>query len=135
MVRVGPEARLEPTQIALQFQVAESVVQTARVGAWVRSQPGQQIRVLARLAELRGPNGPVPVTAVTWTGAVAQSAAGGHQARCANGAFVAGQAQDLVLGWHNSGTLTCDIAFTVAAPGSLSPGVYSGTVDLALSVQ
>jgi len=130
-----PEARIEPGQIALEFRVADRVVQTANVAAWVRALPNQQIRILARLAKLQGPNGPAPVTAVTWTGAVARSTAGGNQANCASGAFAAGQTQDLALGWRQSGALTCTFAFTLVEPGKLSPGLYSGTVDLSLSVQ
>jgi len=135
VVRVMPEARIEPGQIALEFRVADSVVQTANVTAWVRSLPNQQIRVLARLVRLQGPGGPVPVSAVSWTGATARATAGGNQASCASGAFAAGQAQDLALGWRRSGTLTCGFAFTLGDSGNLSPGRYSGTVDLSLAVQ
>src|ERR1035441_6427307 len=133
VVRVMPEARIDPTQIALQFRVADGVVQTVNVAAWVRSLPNRQIRILARTDKLQGPNGPVPVTAVSWTGAVARSTAGGNQARCTSGAFATGQAQDLVLGWRQSGTLTCAFAFKLAESGNLTPGLYSGTVDLSVA--
>jgi hypothetical protein len=135
VVQVMPEARIEPGQIALAFRVADRVVQTANVAAWVRSLPNQQIRVFARLATLQGPNGPVPVTAVSWKGAVAQSTAGGNQASCTSGAFAAGQAQDLALGWRKSGTLTCTIAFALVESSNLPPGLYSGTVELSLAAQ
>lgn len=135
VVRVMPEARIDPSQIALEFRVADTVAQTVNVAAWVRSLPNQQIRVSARLDKLEGPSGPVPVTAVSWTGAVARATAGGNQARCTSGAFAAGQTQDLVLSWRQSGTLTCTFAFTLAESGNLSPGLYSGTVNLSVVAQ
>ena len=135
VVRVTPEARLDPGQIALEFQVADRVVRTVNVSAWVRALPNQQIRVSARLDKLQGPSGPAPVAAVSWTGAVARSTAGGSRASCTNGAFAAGQTQDLVLGWRQSGTLTCTFAFTLSGSGNLVPGAYSGTVDLSVTTQ
>ena len=135
VVRVMPEARIEPGQIALKFRVADSMVQTVNVAAWVRSLPNQQIRVSARLDKLQGPNGPVPVTALSWTGAVARATAGGNQARCTSGAFAPGPPQDLVLGWRQSGTLTCAFTFKLAEPGDLATGLYSGTVDLSVTAQ
>jgi hypothetical protein len=135
VVRVMPEARIDPSRIALEFRVADTVVQTVNVAAWVRSLPNQQIRVSARLEKLEGPNGPVPVTAVSWTGAVAHATAGGNQARCTSDAFAAGQSQDLTLGWRQSGTLTCTFAFRLAESNNLAPGLYSGTVDLSVTTQ
>ena len=85
--------------------------------------------------KLQGPGGPVPVTAVSWTGAVARSTGGGNQATCTNGAFATGQAEDLVLGWGQSGTLTCTFVFTLSESSSLAPGLYSGTVNLAVAAQ
>ena len=135
VVRVMPEARIEPGQIALEFRVADRVVQTAKVAAWVRSLPHQQIRISARLARLEGPHGAVPVTAVNWRGVVASATAGGKQASCTNGTFAASQAQDLVLGWRNPGSVTCEISFKLVEAGELSPGMYSGTVDLSVTAQ
>jgi hypothetical protein len=134
-LRVMPEARIDPAQIALQFRVASGVVQSVRVTAWVRSLPKQRIRVLALLDRLQGPSGPVPVTAVSWTGAVAGSSAGGNQASCSSGAFAPGQPQDLVLAWRQSGTLTCAFLFTLAESAALQEGTYFGTVDLSVSAQ
>ena len=135
VVRITPEARVDPSQIALQFRVSDGVVQTVNVAAWVRSLPKQQIRVSARMDKLQGPGGPVPVTAVSWTGAVARSTGGGNQAKCSSGAFATGQAEDLVLGWGQSGTLTCTFVFTLSESSSLAPGLYSGTVNLAVAAQ
>ncbi len=135
VVRVAPEARIEPSQIALEFRVADKVVRRANVAVWVRSLPNQQTRVSARLDRLQGPNGSVPVTVVSWTGSVAHSSGGGSQASCTSGSFVTGQAQDLVLGWHQSGTLTCAFVFTLAESSNLASGLYSATVALSVASQ
>jgi len=64
ILRVDPEARLDPARIALNFQVSadgssDVISQTTEVGAWVRALPGRRIRVTARLGALNGPDGPV----------------------------------------------------------------------------
>lgn len=133
VVRVMPEARIEPGRIALEFRVADRVVQTANVAAWVRSLPNQPIRISARLAHLDGPQGQVPASAVNWTGAVARATAGGKQASCSSGSFASGEAQDLVLGWRQSGMLTCVFSFKLVEAAKLPPGLYSGTVDLVVT--
>ena len=113
----------------------DNLSQTAQVAVAVRSLPQQEIRVLARLDHLNGPGGPVAVTAVTWTGATARSSGGGTLARCSNGTFSPGQSQDLALNWQRSGTLTCDFAFTLGASSGLTPGHYTGTVNLSVAAQ
>ena len=75
----------------------------------------------------------MPVTQVGWAGSTARATAGGQAATCSNGTFQPGTTQDLVLGWQRSGILTCAVSFALAAPRNLSPGLYSGTVNLALA--
>src|SRR5208283_2524346 len=137
VMQVNPEARLDPQQIAVNFRVSADgasgvTSQTTGVTAWVRALPGQQIRVTANLSSLSGPNGLVPVTQVTWAGSTAGATGGGQAATCSSGTFATGATEDLVLGWQRPGTLTCAVSFALAAPGNLAPGVYSGTVNLAL---
>ena len=98
----------------------------------MRALPAQQIRVTARLVSLNGPDGPVPVTAVGWAGSATRATAGGQAATCSTGTFQPGATQDLVAGWQRSGILTCAVNFELVAPRNLSPGLYTGTVNLAL---
>jgi hypothetical protein len=137
VVQVNQEARLDPQQVALNFRVSadgasDVTSQATSVAASVRALPGQQIRVTAQLVSLNGPDGPVPVTQVGWAGSATRATAGGHPATCSSGTFQPGASQDLVLGWQRSGILTCAVNFGLAAPRNLSPGLYSGTVNLAL---
>lgn len=139
-VQVNPEARLDPQQVALNFRVSadgasDVTNQTAMVAAWVRALPGQQIRVTARLNAFHGPDGPVPPTQLIWVGSTTRATAGAQAATCSSGTFQTGAAQDLVLGWQRSGVLTCALDFALAAPRTLSPGLYSGTVNLALDAR
>ncbi len=81
-VHVNQEARLDPRRVALNFRVSadgasDVAIQTASVAAWVRALPGQQIRVIARLVSLNGPDGPMPVTQVGWAGSATRATAGG----------------------------------------------------------
>src|SRR5271157_248602 len=139
-VQVNPEARLDPQQVALNFRISadgasDVTYQTAIVTAWVRALPGQQIRVTARLNAFNGPDGPVPPTQLNWVGSTTRATAGAQAAACSSGTFQTGDAQDLVLGWQRSGVLTCAVDFALAAPRTLSPGLYSGAVNLALATQ
>jgi hypothetical protein len=139
-LQVNQEAHLDPQQVALNFRVSadgasDVTSQTTSVGAWVRALPGQQIRVTAQLVSLNGPDGPVPVTQVGWAGSTTRGTAGGQAATCSSGTFQPGVTQDLVLGWQRSGILTCAVNFALAAPRNLSPGLYSGTVNLALDTR
>jgi hypothetical protein len=139
-VRVSPEARLNPGQVALRFVVTadgvgEVTSQTEAVAAWVRALPGQRIRLMARMASLAGPSGVVPIEAVQWSGARQRATAGGQSATCSTGSFAAGAAQDLVAAWESSGTLTCAVTFSLVDPRSLAPGIYVGAVDLALRAE
>jgi hypothetical protein len=137
LLRVNQEVRLDPPQVALNFRVSANgasdfTSQTTSVAALVRALPGQQIRVTAQLVSLNGPDGPVPVTQVGWAGSTTRATGGGQAATCSSGTFQPGATQDLVLGWQRSGILACTVNFSLAAPRDLSPGLYSGTVNLAL---
>jgi hypothetical protein len=140
VLRVNPEARLDPQQVTLNFRVSadgasDVTSQTTSVAAWVRALPGQQIRVTAQLVSLNGPNGPVPITQVGWAGSSTRATAGAQAATCSSGTFQPGVTEDLVLGWQRSGILNCAVSFALAAPRDLPPGLYSGIVNLALGTQ
>ncbi len=139
MVRVEPGAYLTPAEIPLRFVVpdgaGDAAGQTATLFAWVRSAPGQQIHVTARIGEVRGPSGPVESRAIGWDASVARATAGGQSAACVNGSFASGETQELVSGWSQSGTLTCALAFAPREGSALAPGVYTGTVRLALQAR
>lgn len=139
VLRVPPESRIDPSQIALSFFVspdgrADVITAPAQIVARVRALSGQTIRITAVLPELQGPSGPLPAAAVSWNGAVAGATGSARQATCASGAFASG-AQDLVVGWHTSGELTCSLNFQLAHPRTLPPGAYSGIVTLAIAAQ
>jgi hypothetical protein len=140
VVRVTPEAHLNPQRVALHFSVSrdgtsDSAAQPAQVAAWVRALPDQQIRLLAS-AELSGPDGPLRDVPIRWNGTRAAATGGGAQASCGSGTIATGQAaQDVVSGWRRSGTLTCAMTFSLAAPRALPPGEYSGAVDFTLSAR
>ncbi len=140
VLQVNPEALLDPQQLTLNFRVSadgasDVTSQTTSVAAWVRALPGQRIRVTARLASLNGPEGPVPVEAVRWSGSATRATSGARAAACSSGTFQAGATHDLVLGWQRSGILTCAVRFELAAPRTLPPGLYSGAVALALDAR
>lgn len=140
VVRVTPEQHLSVSQVALQFRVAADGVgditnQPATVEAWVRAVPGQRIRLTATIRNVSGPEGPVPPSAIRWSGWPARATGGGQQASCTSGAFESLAPLDLVAGWNRSGTLSCAVVFSLAAPRGLLPGVYGGTVDLALRTE
>jgi hypothetical protein len=139
-VSVGPEARLSQPQVVIRFVVSvdgagEVVTQSAVVGAWVRSFPGQQIRLTARSGEIQGPGGPVRGTSIRWSGALAQATGGGQSAACASGSLVSEARQDLVNGWSSSGTLSCAVNFELVNPRDLQPGVYTAVIDLDLQAE
>lgn len=136
VVRIEPEARIDPQQVELHFRVSpgggsDVIMQVAVVAAWVRATPGHQIRAIARLMNLNGPAGPIPANAVRWTGAVLNASAGAQGAACSSGVFTPDTAHDLVQGWDRSGKLTCMVNFELSAR-DLPPGEYSGLVGLAL---
>jgi len=140
VLQVNQEARLDPQQVALAFRVSadgasDVTSQATSVAASVRALPGQQIRVTVQLGSLNGPDGPVPVTQLGWAGSTTRATAGGQAATCSSGTFQPGATQDLVLGWQRSGILTCAVNFALAAPRNLSPGLYSGTVNLAVDTR
>lgn len=136
VLQVGPEARIDPQTIPLNFRVSadgasDVTSQTANVTAMVRAMAGQQIRITAQLAGWNGPGGAAPVTAVSWSGAVTRATGGGQAASCGSGVFQAGAAQDLVLGWQRSGMVACAVKFELAKQ-NLTPGLYAGSVTLAV---
>jgi hypothetical protein len=139
-VSVGPEARLSQPQVVIRFVVSadgagEVVTQSAVVGAWVRSLPGQQIRLTSRSGEVQGPRGPVRDAAIRWSGALAQATGGGQSAACASGSLVSEAQQDMVSGWSSSGTLSCAVNFELLNPRDLPPGVYTAVIDLDLRAE
>jgi hypothetical protein len=134
-LQVNPEARLEPQQVALNFRVSadgasDVTTQTANFTASVRALPGRPIRVTARLSSLHGPDGSLPASALRWSGSATRASAGGQSATCSSGTFQSGVAHDLAQGWQHSGTLGCSVKFELAAPRTLTPGLYSGAVEL-----
>jgi hypothetical protein len=140
VLRVSPEAHLNPGQVTLRFMVTadglgEITSQTEAISAWVRALPGQRIRLIARMAGLSGPSGTVPGEAVRWSGASQRATGGGQSATCSAGSFAGGATQDLVAAWQVSGTLTCAVTFSMGDPRSLPPGVYTGAVDLTLRAE
>ena len=137
VLRVGPEARLDPNQVVLHFRVSadgnsDVTTQAANLAAWVRALPGQRIRITAQLASLEGPDGPAAVSAVRWSGSALNAVAGARQAGCTGGVFGQGL-QDLVQGWVGSGGLTCALKFDLTPVRDLQPGLYTGVVNLAVS--
>src|SRR4051812_43122055 len=77
VVRVTPEQHLSVSQVALQFRVAADgagdLTSQATVGAWVRSAPGQRIRLTATIRNVSGPEGPVQPSAIRWSGSPARA--------------------------------------------------------------
>ena len=140
VLRVSPEARIDPPQVALAFFVSadgtsDVTAASASLAARVRALSGQAIRVTAQLSSLHGPAGPVPESAVSWTGSAINANGAARQALCSSGVFAPGAAQDLVASWQTSGVLTCALNFQLAQPRSLLPGAYSGVVNLAVVTQ
>jgi len=140
VVRVGPEARIQPAQVALNFRVAEdgtvdAASQSAQISAWVRALPNQRIRITASLDRFVGPDGAVPASSVWWSGTVTQASLGGRGATFTNGSFGGGMEQDLIAGWQRSGTLACTVTFSLAHGRGLPPGTYAGAVRFALQIE
>lgn len=140
VVRVEPEARLEPEQVALRFIVSadgksDITSQSATIGAWVRSLPGRRIGLTMRLDRLDGPEGVLADRPLRWTGSVLNASAGARQAKCSDGSFASASVQDLVQGWDTSGILSCGATFELAGARSLAPGVYSGLVRFTITGQ
>jgi hypothetical protein len=72
VVVIPPEARVQPQQVPLEFQVSadgasDVVSQTASVAAWVRALPNQPIRLTMRLVRLEGSGGLLSAAALVWT--------------------------------------------------------------------
>jgi hypothetical protein len=140
MVRVSPEAHLNPTQIQLHYQISadgssDLISQTERIAAWVRVPPGQQIRLTARFAPLVGPQGALSDAVIGWTGASIHSTHGGQEATCTGGTAVVDSSHDMISGWHRSGTVTCAVTFVLASARMLPPGRYTADVDLNLRTE
>jgi hypothetical protein len=140
VLRVPPEARVDPPQVPLAFRVSEDgssdvTTSPAVVVARVRAYAGQAIHINALLASLQGPGGVLPASAVSWTGSATNATGAARQAACSNGVFGTSAVQDLVAGWQTSGILTCAINFELVQPRSLAPGAYSGLVRLSVETQ
>ena len=139
-VHVEPEAHLNPSQVALRLVVSadgsdDIASQTAVIAMWVRALPNQRIRLIGHLANLSGPAGAVPISAIRWSGSTLAAGSGAQAASCAGGSFASGDTQDLVAGWQRSGMLTCAVTFSLADPRSLPPGAYTGVVDFILRTE
>ena len=139
-LHVAPEAHLNPSQVALRLVVSadgsgEIASQTAVIATWVRALPNQRIRLIGHMANLSGPAGAVPISAIRWSGSSLRATSGAEVAICAGGSFASGDTQDLVAGWQRSGMLTCAVTFSLADPRSLPPGTYTGVVDFILRAE
>jgi hypothetical protein len=139
VIQVNPEAHLSPSTANLTFRVTQAgeivVSQPITVSAWVRSVPGQQIQLIARVKSLTGPAGDVPVSALRWSGSMAKATGGGVAASCTSGTFADGLANSLISGWIRSGIVTCDLTFSLATDADGPTGLYNAEVDLTLPVQ
>ncbi len=129
LLRVNPEARLDPPQLPLAFHISpdgSSDVTTASavVTALVRTAPGQPIRLTGRLANLNAQ--------VRWTGSLLTASGGGKDALCSPGTLAPGAAQDLITGWQRSGTATFSLHFELVNARLLAPGDYSAVVQLGM---
>ena len=136
IVNVAPESRLTPRQIPLRFAITPDATPDvpSNVSMWVRALPGQSIHLRAALGTFSGPvGGPAPE--VRWSGSIAGATSGGQRAACNSGSFETGSSAELVSGWTQSGTLACNVVWSVANAGNLVPGVYIGAVDLALTTE
>lgn len=153
VLQIGPEARLEPARLTLRFQIAPDgsapAGETVTVTAWIRTLPGQAVRLRARLGSLSGP-GSAAASGVAWSGAALRASGGAAAASCAGGVLSAssgaeapfgaagispGAAAEPVAGWTGSGTLACALTFKLLAPGGLPPGWYAAVADLTLEAR
>lgn len=140
VLRVPPEARVDPQELSLAFRVSadgasDVTTSPAVVVARVRAYAGQAIHINALLTNLQGPTGALPANAVSWTGSATSATGSARQAACSNGVFGAATVPDLVAGWQTSGILTCAINFELMQPRSLPSGAYSGVVRLSVETQ
>jgi hypothetical protein len=136
-VRIAPEEHLNQSRIALQFHVSadgagDVASQRATVAAWVRVLPGHRILLTAAIGPVSGPSGPLPPSAIRWSGSLVSATGGGQNAACTAGTFDGPAPQNLVTGWNRSGSLTCAVVFSLNSAAGLPPGRYSGTVELAV---
>jgi hypothetical protein len=127
VVQVAPEAHVNPPQTTLSFVVSpdgagDITTKTVALSAWVRALRGQPIRLTATQI------GSIPVT---WKGTAIQSTAGGRQAACTSGSFAGSSTQDLSSNWQTSGTLQCQVSFSLSDPRRLLPGTYTTTLVFA----
>jgi hypothetical protein len=139
-VHVAPEAHLNPSQVELRLMVSadgsgDIASQTEVIATWVRALPDQRIRLIGHMANLSGPAGAVPISAIRWSGSSLGAKSGAEAASCTGGSFASGDTQDLVAGWQHSGVLTCAVTFSLADPRSLPPGAYTGVVDFILRAE
>ncbi len=137
VVRILPEARLNPQSITVSIRVDESgavVAQSATLHAWIRAVPGHPIQFVARTSQVSGPSGFLPPASLRWEGVAQAASGGGEAAQCTSGAF-SGTSDLLASGWGRSGTLTCQVRFSLNGSTRPAPGVYTAQVDLALYAQ
>jgi len=129
LLQVRPEAYLLPSQIPLRFRVSadgasDVTAQTANITAWVRSLPGQPIRIVAR---------PAAAFPFSWNGSATRSTQGAQSASCTSGTSDGTAPVELVSGWSRSGILTCAVTFTLTDARALAPGLYAANVDFAFA--
>lgn len=138
VIKVNPEAHLDISTIPLSFTVNEPgevvMSQPVTVTAWVRALPGQQIELTAAVDGLDGPVS-VPLTALTWSGAMGRATGGAVTANCTQGTFTEGASQSLISNWNQSGIATCTVSFSLKTDASWTAGTYSGHADLKLSAK
>jgi hypothetical protein len=137
VVRVGPEVKLIPEQVAIHFLVpadntADSINQNTAIEAWVRAFPGERIRLTAVLSGVQGPEGAVPGNSVRLTGSKSTATGGGLAASCSSGTFDVDKPQDLVSNWQESGIVACNLTLTLTNAVSRAPGEYTGIVTFSI---
>ncbi len=142
VIRVVPEAHLDTPVATVTFPVANpgQVVysQPITFTAWVRSLPNQQIQVNAQAVKIQAPDGSTPtgaLSAIRWSGSMANATGGAATAVCTSGDFSTGQPQPLIGNWNQSGIAKCSVTFALATDPYWQTGNYTSEIDLSLLVQ
>jgi hypothetical protein len=137
VIQVNPEAHLSPSMAVLSFQVTtpgETIASTpVTLTAWVRSLPGQEIRLSARAVSLAGPTGTVAADAIQWIGTMESATAGATAATCTTGGFDQAPLQQLISGWSQSGIARCRVIFSLATQADWPAGAYTAEINFDLS--
>jgi hypothetical protein len=133
VLRVEPEAKVVPSQFALNFTIPAdgSPVEpaTATISVWVRALRGQTILVSAKpQSELRGDTTVIPISSVQWASTAVHAASGAETASGNGGYLDSGSVSQLVTGWQTAGMLTLRMSFSLLQPNRFPPGFYSAAV-------